>query len=508
MNLLLSTILRYNPSYVAPVEISETYGALSRAQPGAGIATTATAIVSGDPLGHWQIGSGRLYPSVAGDTANMSGGPYVLELDNGQIFTITIEANTWDVATQAEWDVIAVQAAATLAGKKIALRNSTAIDTKINGLSGSPFRRVDLRASGVPLTVEGRFGAVGAWAAYCEINHAKGLRGTRGVKFKHLRTTPSAEIKFGIIGEAANVCDDITIEDCWVTGAVGDPFGDYANSANYPMRDIDLISTQGSALASVGNITVKNCFIEWAASGVNIAPSISGKASLIEGNEIRYFYDDGIAVGYTPANCACTVRGNTIYAPMSLPTDTDGAHPDAIRLIGSPTATGDWTNILVENNVIFPGSSRGVQQAILLDDMKTSGGDSGFFFVATVRNNLISNNVIQGVWIGQAKNCVVDNNTVASWNLATANTLSILVGAGSANATTGGGNTVSDNISESYSVVSGSTQTNNVTTGRNGATIAYSTVYTGPTFAPTTRAQAIVLFTPLPAAGGAGAILT
>lgn len=486
--------------------LQETYGALSRAQPGAGIATTATAIVSGDPSGHWQIGSGRLYPSTAGDTANMNAGPYTLELDNGQVLNITIEADTWDVATQAEWDVIAFQSAGTLAGRKIALRNSTMIDTKVTGLTGSPLRRVELRASGVPLTIEGRFGAVGDWASYCEVNRFSFV-GVRGVTVRHLRFEPSAASKIGIRGETANNCDDTIIEDCWVRGAEGDPFGDYSVSTSYPMRNIDLISTGGSNSVSVGNITVRNCFVEWAANCINLGFAASGKSFVVEGNEVRYFYNDGIKISYSNGLPSLTIRGNTVYAPMGRPSDSDAQHPDAMQVTGSPTAIADWTNILIEENVIFPGASRGVQQAIFLDDMKTGAGDSGFFFTATVRNNLISNNVAQGIWVLQAKNCVIDNNTAVCWNLAaTVSTTSIFVGASSTNATNGGGNTVTDNIAESFSIASGSTQSNNIATGQNGTTIALSTLFAGPTFGPTTRAEAIALFATLPAANGAGAV--
>lgn len=489
--------------------IKETYGALSRAQPGAGIATTATAIVSGDPLGHWQIGSGRLYPSTAGDTANMSGGPYLLALDNGQIVNITIEADTWDVATQAEWDVISLQAAGTLAGKTIALRNDSLLDLKITGAAGTAFRRASYLSGGTPLTIKGRFGAVGDWDSYCEINQVATLRGAIGIRFQHLRTAKTATAKFVIVGEGSFPVDAITIHDCDISGQVADPNGDYTTSTNYPNFSINLVTTVGSAAGSVGSITLTNCRIQWGRNNVQLSVDRSGGTLTISGNEIRYFYEDAIKVsrGSGAANCPATVSSNFITDPVGLPTDSAAIHPDAIQFIGANTAPADWTGHLVENNIIVQGTARGVMQSILMDDMKTSGGDSGFFYTATVRNNLIVNNITQGSWVSQAKNCVIDNNTVVSWNLAATVTPSILCGTGSANATNGGGNTATDNIADSLNIVSGSTVSNNFTTGRNGSTIAYSTLFAGPTFAPVSFADAIANFTPLPAANGAGASL-
>lgn len=54
---------------------SLSYGALSRNQYGAGIPIIASSILSGDAGGHWEIEAGRLYPSPAGDAADLNAGP-------------------------------------------------------------------------------------------------------------------------------------------------------------------------------------------------------------------------------------------------------------------------------------------------------------------------------------------------------------------------------------------------------------------------------------------------
>lgn len=494
-----------------PVVVNETYGALSRAQEGAGIAVTGTSISSGDPSGHWQIASGFLFPSTAGDTADLNAGPYELVLDDDSTVNVTIEANTWDVATTAEWLVIAGQSAVTLAGKKIALRNSSVINLGITGGSGTPFRRLDLRdGSGNPLVVEGRFGEVGAWDDYCEIDRVQQLRGTRGVTFQHLRTSKTNVTKFALLGEASFNLDDITITDCDISGEVADPNGDYTTSSNYPNRNIDLITTAGTPTGTAGNITITNNRIQWAGNCVQIGVDKAGGETIITGNEIRYFYDDGVkfSVGTSATVYPVTISDNFITDPVGLPTDSDAQHPDAIQVIGDPTRAGDASGITIERNIILQGSARGVMQSIFIDDMKTSAGDSGFFFVVTARDNLIINNITQGIWVAQAKNCLIDNNTVVAWNEASVGTPLIQIGAGSSNPTNGGGNTATDNIADSLNIVAGSTVSNNFTAGLNGVTIAYSTLFDGPTFAPTTEAEAKAQFNPKAAANGAGAVIS
>ncbi|MQX36809.1 Ig-like domain-containing protein [Roseospira navarrensis] len=67
-----------------------------------GIAVTGTAIVSGDPAGHWQIAGGLLSPSASGDAADLSAGPYEMILDSGQTVSVSVTAGERHVATLAE----------------------------------------------------------------------------------------------------------------------------------------------------------------------------------------------------------------------------------------------------------------------------------------------------------------------------------------------------------------------------------------------------------------------
>jgi hypothetical protein len=485
---------------------SETIGAFTRHQFGAGLPVSASAIIAGDAGDHWTVSGGRLYPSAAGDAADLNAGPYALEFNDGSSINVTIESDTWDVTDQSEWDFVARQSSATLAGKTIALRNTGTITLGITGGFGTPFRRADLRdGSNNPLVVKGRLGEVGEWDNYCEIDRVQFMRGARGLTFRHLKTEATNVAKFTIVGEGSNNADDITIDDCWVRGEVGDPNGDYSSSSNYPNLNRDLINTTGSAIGAVGNVTVTNCKIEWGDSLVNIRVDRPGGQSIITGNECAYFYGDAIAVTMAPANpLPTTISDNFIHDTVGLATDSANPHVDALRLQGSTTAVADWDNIVIERNAILQGNARGDMQAIFLDDMKTSNGDSGRYFEAVIRNNIIAIDFsVHGITVIQAKDCLVENNTVMSWGQGSNNSPSIFIASsGLTTATSGGGNTVRDCIADNIGDSLGaSTRSNNFEAGLNGSAIAYSALFDGPTYAPETVAEARVLLNPKVSAG-------
>lgn len=488
--------------------VSLSYGALSRNQFGAGFPVSANAILSGDAGGHWEISAGRIYPSPAGDAADLNAGPYALLLDDGSRLNITIEPDTWDVTDQSEWSVIANQSATALRGKTIALRNTSPLNLGITGAFGTPFRRVDLRdtANGNrPLMIKGRLGAPGAFADYCEIDRVEQLRGTRGVTFCHLKTTPVAQQKFRFVGESSNHCEDIVIDDCWVRGASSDPNGDFSNSSNYPNLGIDLIATTGTLATATGNITITNSKVEWAGSGINITVGKVGHTAIVTDNEIGFFYDDALAISTNPANpCAVIATGNFIHDSMGIATDSGNPHVDAIRLIATPSFTADWVDVTIEDNIILQGTARGDMQGIFLDDFKTNATDSGHHFGGTVRNNIVGvSKATQALFVGQAKNCTVENNTVFSYNEVFSVQGSPGIGvapSGGATSANGGGNLVRNNITDNLSAP-GATLTNNFVAGLAGATIAYSALFDGPTFAPASEAEAKLQMNPKVAAG-------
>lgn len=474
-----------------PTPTSTTFGALTIAGHG-GVPVTGTSISSGDPSGHWAITSGYIAPSSAGDTANLSGGPYSLVFNDGSTLAITVAANEWDVRQTSEWATVIVQATATLSGKKIAIRPGSTIVTGVDGAVGR-LRRADYGGLEIYCREVGLYADVDKFY----------LRGTRNVTFRRLRTTPVAETKFQLTGETANHLFGIVIDSCLVSGAVGNPNGDYAISSNYPNNLIDLITTMGAANNSVGSITVTNSIIEWGGTCVGLRVDRDATAeSIVSGNIIRYFYDDaiGIAKG-TPStttwyNCKSTVEDNLIYGNVGRSTDSTNPHTDAIRFIAQSIAGADW-QIQVNRNIIFVGDCRGNlhMQGILASDFKTVAGDSGFFFTGTVIGNLIVSDNAVAFNIENAKGMSVKNNTVVSSAISGGTyTPALRVGSGSTYSTTSGTHIVERNLADMVDVGGAPTLVDNITLGKGGATISYASVFDGPSWYPNTRAEALAWF--------------
>lgn len=472
-----------------PAAVNTTFGNLTIAGHG-GVAVSGTSISSGDASGHWTITGGYIVPSAAGDTANLNLGPYALVLDNGQQVNITIASNEWDVRQTSEWDTVIVQATATLSGKKIAIRPGATITTGVDG-TAARLRRADY--GGLEIYCRDT-------TTYADIDSFS-LRGTRNVTFRRLRTTADATIKFNIIGETANNAAGITIDQCHIRGATGDPFGNYSTSTNYPNNGINLIRSSSSADNSVGNITVSNNLIEWCNSAIVLKVSTAGTPTgTVTGNRIRYYYSDGVTLSAAGSGTETAVVStydvfdNVVSDCVGLSTDSGAPHPDAIRFVATNTAKADC-NINVYRNILFPGNSRGgLGQGIFASDYKASGVDSGFFFIAKLIGNVVVTSA--STWpilVENAKNSVALNNTViqSDANL-TGNIAQISLGTGS-NGTTSGTHRLERNIADAYNIGGSPTLTDNITSGNKGATLPYSGTFDGPTFEPLSRADVFTM---------------
>ena len=471
-----------------------TFGSLSRGNAGSGVPTAATAITSGDASGHWQITGGNLCPSAAGDTANLNLGPYALTLNNGHTYALTIEANCWSVASQAEWDFVIAQVTATLSAKIIRARKLSS-GNYVSGVDGTAARLRRADFGGLVIKADD--------LTMKPIFNKFFLRGTRNVTFQGLETTKVAETKFQLTGEIANHLFGITIDQCDVSGQVGDPNGDYAVSANYPNRNIDLITTTGSANNANGSIAVTNCLVEWSGTGIGLRVDRDASATLtVTGNKVRYFYDDAIGLTKTTLtsaawyDCVTTVADNVVTECVGRSTDSDAPHCDAIRFISLNTVLSDWT-VYIHRNRIFQGNARGNLhlQGILASDYKNPSGDAGYFYKGSAIGNIVCTDNSVSIDIQNAKDFVALNNTCVNSNLSTAvNTETLRLGSGSLYSTTSGTHRVERNIAEAYGLGGSPTLVSNLTLGKMGVTIPYANVFDGGGAYPNTLAELMAWF--------------
>lgn len=495
------------------------FGALISAGSG-GYPVSGTAISSGDASGHWQIASGILCPSTAGDTANLNLGPYTLILNNGDTINVTIDANAWDVRTQSEWNTVIAQSAATLFGKTIYIRPDSyrsggTIVTGIDGVSAN-LKRADFGG----LTIQGRTPALTNGTPFsgngqtitpkvkasdvCTMDAGTAtaaffLRGVKNVTFRHLAFPEVAKSKFSFLGESLNHQSGLLVDQCYCSGQICDPNdASFSTSTNYPNYGVSLIKTTGSATGSVGSIAVTNCLVQWGSVNIDITVDQDAtQTSTVTGNEIRYFYEDGVDIRISSAqavDCVSTVSDNVIWGPLGKDTDSALPHPDCIHFVANTNTTTDW-HINVHRNIMFKGNARGDPDGLLANGFKIGAADSGHFFIASVTGNMVSDETAWGLSIENGKDCVFLNNTAVAWSPDSGGTVTtIAAGAGSTNSTTSGTHRLERNIAESFSIGGTPTLVNNITLGNGGVTIPYATVFDGPTFAPTTVAEVLQFF--------------
>lgn len=496
-----------------PTALFAPYGPATAAGTG-GIPVVATSIVSGNGAGHFALASGVITITSAGQTAGLSGSPYVLVFDNGNTLTITASAaGTYDVRTQAEWDTFKVQltaaSAATWANKKVffrpdSYRGNTSIVTGINGTA-------DILKAGDfgGFTIEGRTAAIDATVFPprraddpCTIDKFY-FRNTKNVTVRKLATTRVPETKVQLRGTTGDYVTNIWVDALHIGGIVADPQGDYSLSSNYPNignGTYYFIDTTGSNNNCVGGCKVTNNVLEWGNFGVNLCADRPGDGHMeVTGNFAHYMYADCFHISCGAGNQPHDIdfHDNIGMNPMGLGTDDAGSgpHKDFCQYQGSSTQTVDFV-IRAYRNRMIAGTARG-------------GSMQGFFFAGlTSGSAFVQADIVDFLYVGgnqnavaiySAKNCNLENIQCVSKATAPTVVDNITIELGTSFSS--GTHTVSRCVADYFSFGSASvTQTNNVTLGHQGATIPYTTAFVGPDFTntPATVAAAMAMFAPKP----------
>lgn len=119
---------------------------------------------------------------------------------------------------------------------------------------------------------------------------------------------------------------------------------------------------------------------------------------------------------------------------------------------------------------------------------------SGQNFVAEIIGNVVNCRSSEGILVQNAKDCVVLSNTVTKDDYPSTSKADIRIGGVIADGfTSAGTHRVERNIAESITAYGVTIDSSNVQMGVNAINHPYSTVFDGPTFAPTSRAQALML---------------
>lgn len=455
---------------------SLSFGRLTLSGAGAASLVNTGATITSITLGTRSVGSNHFTTSGAtivpsavpsdaqyvwtGCTATAAGG-------DSATFTLTIntEANVYSAISIAEV-AAACGDIATGGGKTIKCRSGS-FAASATALKNRAF------TSEVTLT---SYTALGAVFASLDINNTDYLT-VDGVTVYNAGTS-------GDLVSIYNTSAHVTIQNCLIYGASIDVNGTYTTTgptgSGWGINALD--GTSPASDLTIKNNEIHDCLngIKWDATGT----------VLVQGNYIHNHYEDGIKVAYgaTTTNILDNVIDSCISGANDKNSVGGDTHADGIQFLGSSSA--DWTGITIARNRIIDTLARCVRQGIFMSDMS-----GGFYYSGVVvKGNLIVNQMQGsgngGLIIDQAKSCEVYGNTLVS-NLGKSGTgPSINVG-GSA---TSGTHIAKNNVSDVFTVAGSPTLSNNITLGSRGATNAYSTAFDGPTYAPTSLAEAMSMF--------------
>ena len=464
-----------------------------------GSTITAAVISSGDASGHWTIdNNGDLSPSAAGDTANLNLGPYTLacSYNSGEdtaTHTVTILADTYTVladATELD-DAIADIGTASSGARTVKMRDGT-LTTTGSTFTGEAFVNVvtveaeNAPTGGPPLTT---------WNVIFDMQLVVSNMDKvtfSGIHFKKLGLANS--FTYVVFVTAAST--DIIFDRCEFSGDVRDINGDYSASGAY-VNGTGLGTVHGASCTS--NLTVQRCYfhdLNWAMIG-----RVKGNC-FVKYNEFKDLYGDVCQFQDDDGNGGADIHAgnleyefNFAHGMLGIPKDYGGVgqgdasdpHTDFFQVLKQET--GQWTGIKCNFNILNPRSDdyrgRNIQGCF----MNTSA--TGDFEDVEVKGNvfLISDG-LHGISIYRIKNGEIINNTVCQddppvdqndfaatiflGGTASSGTINVWGNAADALTLSGSGTYVQTNA--------------NVTLGKAGATIAYSTAFDGTAYGPDTRA--------------------
>ncbi|MDP3940170.1 MAG: hypothetical protein Q8R92_18805 [Deltaproteobacteria bacterium] len=378
------------------------FGALTLASSGGfkpiDTSNNEVALTSYDSLVSGSLGS--YTPSISGGRLvfDLAGAPdgAVLHCSHagGTVdLTISSEADTYSVASQADWNAVLDLTTATISGKTIKARPGTSITSRI--ASTFDFRN---RQFASPLTVSSHdTNSKGTWDQFQ-------FRRCSNVVLDGVNITNQDSNHFVmLIEEVSTGCADITVQNCTMAGIFKDPNGDYSEAGSYGTNSTG-VSTNGG---NHSNITIYDNLIE----DVDKAFNVSATGTIdIQGNEVHRFYRDVCQITWPGASVAVTMSYNVASQPIGRSDDADNPHVDFLQFIGSATAAANWASITVEGNRFWQGDARGTAQFIFMDDMN----GSGFYYDnPRIVGNATDITSTHGVTVQQAKDCsqILGNQT-------------------------------------------------------------------------------------------------
>jgi hypothetical protein len=313
------------------------FGRLTLAGEG-GFNVPEASITAGNSLGHWTIAGGQIRPTASAVSASYSGAPYTLTLAGGRVVNITCPANVKHVDTLAQCNA-ALNNEIIVSGSTIKVRAGNKGGELVNPgrpVGNGPLPVFTMEAANPndkPTFTQFR----------TPFSHQHGSYTLRNLRFADPRLFPMSPT-VALRAEAGPITVEgldvsmSTVPSILDQGFFGENYCIDTGTGSFP-------------------VVIRGCDLHDCGWGIFVR-GVTG--SLIENNEIRRVFGDGISV--RGGTNGLTIRNNRIHTFIG---DADYRHSDAIQFTdgGAPIS-----NVTIEGNIAFLGDFfANCQQSALTD---------------------------------------------------------------------------------------------------------------------------------------------
>lgn len=414
--------------------------------------------------------SGRISPDANGGFAGQDGSTIIF--DDGGVVTLSVASDVYSVGSVTE-AAAAFTAIGTAGGKTVRFLNGTCT-------GGYTPRLAQNIAFSSRVTLTGVSGAL--------------VLG--GMQFQNTQkvTVSGLDIYLPGVSSASVVnflgtCTEMIVEDNTIRGTYYDPLSDLSGAGAYGNCYGIANSSDGSNHNFSG--IIRRNLIRDVHRGVVLTCDSAGGFDVID-NEICYIYEDGMTLSVTSDGLTATktTSRNVFHHIMSRGGDAAAPHTDLIQWLSNFANHGlDLTNWVCEQNIGWEDETEARGNGVQGIGAFTDGGYNVIIKDAVIRDNSFHVSGNHPISIYAIDGGTIENNTCTNPAPDSEATGDVTMRLGYISSA--GTITVRDNVCDGFSLAGAATysQSGNVTLGSKGATIAYTTQFTGPDFPVSTFAE-------------------
>lgn len=460
--------------------LSTNNGGRFRAIDDLGGFATITAITGGTLSASYEVNDTGVKRTSGTPTSDDGGTLEVTANDQAITLTLSVDADTYDVASDADIAAVIAVGTVTLSGKTLRARRNTIATAYTQFETANNSLKNKLFTDTFTITSEDTTSA-STKSVFSQIEvRTSNFVVIDGIKGYNETVPPIAVVN----GSGSTVAGRIYVQNCVVHANTLPTTGAY--TTDYLLWPNYGITTLGGSSPPV-NLSIINNEVFFVRDG--ILAECSGDLLEIKKNKVYFTYGDSFKLPQpaSGAVASCVIEDNIAFGHVSLESDPSGIHADCFQITGNAANPDNWTGFEFRRNVGFHSGTRGDQPHFFFeDDMQIGTYLDGAIF----EHNVCSTKALHAITVRDAKDIQAHGNVLLGDNDATGALASNLF---LGDRQTSGTHIAKYNVAEAISITGTSTVEGNVILGLAGATIAYTTAFDATDFTPTTAAELLAM---------------